>query len=435
MSLYNTIGNHRRRSHRHKSRRMFMKRVSLVVFIVGLLVLIMGIMISVYALFYDRHRTLLLSLFYIGGGAILLLLHWLFDRLRHRQNHDQSDSLRVALSSAVVAPMPPPKAPEPSPTPTDREGAVLIMVLALLALISGLIVNVQLSARSELRHAQAVLLKSRLNTAAADAARSALRRVANDEDFYADGTNEVWAQTEEGKDPSGIATRVTVVDENRFFDLNNLGLPPPGPLERPAAEIFMDLMTLCGNFTPVEPSDALTDWIDSDDSGFVETPYYQTLTPPYNAANRRLYTLSEVLLVKGFNRALFNRHDRRTLNEVYSADLIDCFTAIPVLRTSPIPVNVNTASRDVLLGVLGMDQEATVQSILFLRNSAPIRSIESIFAVSDPALAKKVRRWLDVKSNVFTVLAQAYADGMTEQIRVTALRSAEGQVEILQWVF
>ncbi|MCL1980989.1 MAG: type II secretion system minor pseudopilin GspK [Proteobacteria bacterium] len=53
--------------------------------------------------------------------------------------------------------------------------------------------------------------------------------------------------------------------------------------------------------------DAIADWIDEDDQerhGGAETPYYQTLQPPYVCRNGPLVTVEELLLVKGMTRAL-----------------------------------------------------------------------------------------------------------------------------------
>jgi type II secretory pathway component PulK len=317
----------------------------------------------------------------------------------------------------------------------DKSGAVLVLVLILLALIVGLVVETQISARISLRRQQVNLLQTRLQQAAADAAWSALRKLANDEELTVDHTNEIWAATEEVRDPSGVSTRIKISDQDRYFDLNNLAINPPPAGARPAGDIAMDIMTLCGDFAPVDRVDALTDWVDPNDDGFAEKARYLEKAPPYETANRPLYALSEVLWVNGFSRTYFERHARQSALDVFNADVVDCLAVLPGQHNSVIPVNVNTAGREVLLGVLGVTQESLIQLIKAQRNQRPIRSIDQFFAQVGRPVPEELRPYLDVKSRFFAVDAQAYAEGHTEHLQVLAQRGSGGNIDVLQWVF
>ncbi len=431
-------------AHRSHARRRTIKNLSTVFLILGLLCAVISVVIFATS-FLSRpsaqNKMRVLSLVYAGSGVVLLGLRWISEIVRNRES-DRRTGRSASKSSAYYYPQKhnhvrrndaPPEPPNDNTTP--RDGMALILVLILLALIAGLVLEIQINARTALRRDERVLLRTRLEQAAADAARAALQRLADDPDLLVDGTNETWAATQEVTDPTGIATRAVTTDENRRFDLNNLAAAVSPSGRRPASEIVMDLMTLCGDFGPVERVDALTDWVDDNDEGGAETRYYRDQTPPYLPANRPLLTWHELLWIRGFTRELFARHPRSSAADVYSADLVDCVAVIPATRTQPIPLNVNTADKDALLGVLGIGRDELARSILNLRAGEPIRSLAPLLSVADPALAEDVRPYLDVKSSLFTVDAQAYAGGQSVRLRVLARRSSQGDVEVLQWVF
>ena len=108
---------------------------------------------------------------------------------------------------------------------------------------------------------------------------------------------------------------------------------------------------------------------------------------------------------------------------------------LPGTRTRPVPVNVNTAGREVLLGVLGIESESLAQWILSARAASPLRSSDSILGSLDPERAAAIEPLLDVRSSFFTVDTRAYAQGRSERLHVLARRGSRGDVEVLQWVF
>jgi general secretion pathway protein K len=274
---------------------------------------------------------------------------------------------------------------------------------------------------------------SALRRAADDAARAALQRLADDEDLRVDHTNETCFATEEVATPDGISTRLTVADENRFFDVNNLAARNT-PVRRTPQDILADILTLCGNFAPSAYVSALSDWMDDNDEGPVESWFYRRQTPPYAAPNRVLYDWTELLAVEGGRRDLFDRRPGAAL-DAFNADLVDALGVVPAPRERPVALNVNTATREALQGVLGMGQDELLRTILALRALKPIRSLEAIVLAVDPEVAENIRPYLDVRSRYFRVDVRAFANGRAASLRVLAARDAAGRVEILQWVF
>ncbi len=433
-----------RRAHRYHARHRATKKLSLLLLLLGILCIVISLFmfgLSFVGSSATRHTRLVLSLCYVGAGIAMIGARWVVEYFRNRGAPKRGRSnYQPRLSSAIV---PPPRQTLPLNGKTgadlelsgDKGGAALVLVLILLSLIVGLVVETQISARVALRSEQAGLLQTRLRQAASDAAWSALRRIADDEDLAVDHTNEIWAAKEEAVDPSGISTLVKVSDQNRYFDFNNLAVETPAANARPAADVAMDIMTLCGDFAPVDRIDALADWVDSNEDGFAEKARYREKTPPYEAANRPLYAMSELTWVDGFSRAYFARHERRTALEVFSADFVDCLTVLPGPHNSLTPVNVNTAGKEVLQGLLGIAEEGLVQLIKLERDAQPIRSIDALFARTGRPVPEELRPYLDVKSRYFLVESQAYAEGQSQRLQVLAHRGSEGNVDVLHWVF
>lgn len=397
--------------HRFHATRRRLSKVALVLLMIGWISLFLGAGVLAYAFAVSRAaaraRLVTMATIYLGAGVACLLARLLLEWIRERHFRH--------------------KRPGPG-----REGMVLVLVLVVLALVSALVIEAQVSARHALRREEQGLLRVRLDLAAADAARQALQRLADDPDLNMDATNEDWAASVEVADPAGLTTRTWVQDENRWFDLNNLTLPPR-TAGRPASDIVMDLLTLCGDFEPVGKVDALGDWVDDNAEGAWESAFYRSLEPPYAAANRMLLSWSELLAVRGFRRDLFDRKPRYERRTAFQADMLDQVTVIPAARDTPVPVNINTAGGDVLLGVLGLQRDELVRLLLVRRARAPLRSVDSVLAVLDPETRQAVAPYLDVRSRFFRVEVRADAEDQTARLRVIAVRQKDGRVEVVQW--
>ncbi len=407
------------------------RRLTVLIQVVGYLTLFLGGVFALSALFQDelssaRNRQLDMALKYALSGAGLLLFHFLLFVLPHRLKIRKSPThqRRRAQSRNYV-----------SPTPRDtRRGGVLILTLALLSLLTLLLVQAQALARSRLRAEETQQASAALRRAATEAVWAALQRLADDPDLTVDTTNETWAAREEVTSPLGISTMTTVADATRRFDLNNITLPANKGRRSPE-DILMDMMTLCGDFTPVGKVSALRDFTDAVPGGLYEADHYAKRVPPEACPDRGLYAWGELLTVEGWTRAAFTRKARSGSLRSFDADLVDCLTLLPLPRTQPLPVNINTASRETLTGVLGLGQDTLVATILTLRGLKPIRDLEPLSVMAEPGVFESVRPYLAVGSGYFEIESQAFADGRTERVRALAARNQEGRVDVVQWQF
>ena len=426
---------HRNKMHRRGIWRRLRASLKVLLAVLGWVILILATFLAGMALretFSTRARLLDMAGGYaaVGGGlllvhALIFLLPPLLERRRsgahQRRNQEMSRRRRSPAPAAAPA--------------GGRDGMALVLVLVALALISTLILQTQMTTRALARHTESRLSQAQLVQAATDAARAALQRLADDADLLVDTTNEAWAVTEETTRPDGIATRTQVGDAQRQFDLNNLAAAAAAPAGRGPADVLFDLFSLCGDFQSSGHLSALGDWIDEDHEGLREEIAYAKRQPPYAPPNRFLYGWEESLHAEGGDRARYQPRHRASTLDTFNAELADCLTVIPVARTRPLPINLNTASADVLAGVLGLGQDTLTRTVLTLRTLKPIRSLESLAALAEPGVLEMLQPYVAVRSQFFRVDVQAAAGEHHAHLHVLARRSTAGAVDVLQWIF
>jgi len=152
-----------------------------------------------------------------------------------------------------------------------------------------------------------------------------------------DHLGEDWAlrvelPVERGRVAAGLS------DSQARFNLNNLvrGNSGQGQAVNDVAAFQRLLTTLA---LPVELTEALVDWLDSDNQVYgaagAEESYYLALPEPYYPANRPMVELSELYLVRGFTPVIIDK-------------LLPYVCVLP----NPTPVNVNTAGAEVISAVI-----------------------------------------------------------------------------------
>lgn len=319
------------------------------------------------------------------------------------------------------------------PGASIRAGMILPVTLAALLLASGLALWLQARALGLARVAQAAALQEELRLAAAEGARAAMAVLAADEDLTVDHLLEDWAQPMEWNLPNGIHLRAQIEDAGRFFAWNNLALTnTPG---RPQAEILLDVLTFCGDFAPITRVEALQDYVDADGDGAYETAFYRHADPPLLPPNRPLWAPAELLHIHDFTPELFQLHLRSSL-ELFNGNLQRAVAVIPVKpKAGIIPININTAGREVLMGVSGLQHEASVRMLLSLREVQPFTSLAPLFA-ANPEWAAQLEGVIATSSSIFRIRAEASKSGFGGHgVLAWVKRSSKGDIEILQWMW
>lgn len=152
-----------------------------------------------------------------------------------------------------------------------------------------------------------------------------------------DSLNDNWAKIDESLDIDGGLIQISVEDLQGRFNLNNL-LDKEGRPSKPDITQFRNLLAAL-ELDP-ELTQPVLDWSDADINVSLPTgaedQEYLALEQPYRTANALFVSSSELMLVKGFSREIFNK-------------LAPYITALP----ARVDINVNTASIPVLAAVLG----------------------------------------------------------------------------------
>ena len=244
--------------------------------------------------------------------------------------------------------------------------------------------------------------------------------ILSQDDPKIDDLNEAWAQPLPAIDVEHATLEGGMIDEQSKFNLNNVWQPstPPAPgttvPPNPWADAFRVMLTQLG----IKPTlcDALIDYIDTDSAvtapDGAEDSYYLGQTPPYRAANHYLTSVGELRLIAGFTPQIVDR-------------LAPYVTALP---TSPTPVNINTATADMIAVFMPeVDPNVVVNS----RKKAPFTSTADLTKLVGDQSMKRVSSLLGINSNFFSAQARVTQGRTSITYRAILQRAASGWPTIL----
>lgn len=308
----------------------------------------------------------------------------------------------------------------------DEKGMVLLLVLAVVALLTSLMVEFAFSTLVDLRLTETFRDRTRawyLAKGGIEAGRQILKYGKTIQTGF-NHPSELWG-TGVPSYPVGEngAVSITIEDLSGRLPINTLDTAGGNPdLQQALERLFSELERSHPDVFPDPPSDmvaALIDWIDDDDvvsrqpGTGAEDNYYLRLENPYATKDDPLDTMDELQLVKGFSAETVR------LLEPY----------LTVYRSASI--NINTAPPEVLLAMhADVDQQATEQ-IMNYRSTQAFKTIADLGQALNPQSTAysglRGMQWLraDVKSDFFRITAEgAVGDGRRT---ATAVVSADGQ--------
>lgn len=316
---------------------------------------------------------------------------------------------------------------------TRSDGHALILALLLAGALAGLLLQAHAIARERASRENDLRRRLLLRSIATEAARFAVRQLAVQDGTVGARPRHLAEERAEYDCPAGARVRTVVRDEQSRFDLNNLAVSVP-PGQKPADLILIDLLLAAGEFSGSPRARSLLDFLDPDRNGPRETDFYRRLDPAFRVADRPLLGWRELLHVEGWHETLFLPKWRQSpLRRPYEASLSELATLIPRSRTRPVPINVNTASPDVLRAVLGAERERLVELVTTLRGVRPIGSLEALRWSDEVAMLEPVMPYLDVRSRFYRIRALAESEGHELTVEALVERVREGHYSILQW--
>lgn len=245
----------------------------------------------------------------------------------------------------------------------NQRGAVLLLVLVVVALLSALLTEWSFSTLVDLRLTETFRDSSRAYYLARGGVEVGRQLIGIDRNEY-DAPTEMWGIGVPSYPVSDDATvAIAIVDEDGRFNLNkvvdNIGMNV-NPIMR---DRFRRLLTHLEIDDPDGLSDALIDWIDLNQETSprgAENSWYQGLASPLASKDGPLDTVDELRLVKGFTPEIVQR-------------LAPFVTVAGVSQ-----LNVNTASQELLLVWHEEVTAAAIEQLLLRRQEKPFRTLQEV---------------------------------------------------------
>jgi len=233
---------------------------------------------------------------------------------------------------------------------------------------------------------------------------------------------------------------VEIVPEPARRNINNLGSTDIQREE--ALERILEVGGIPEEMFP-RLVESFLDWIDGDGEprrdGAETDDYYARLDPPYRAKNGPLDTVGELLLVRGFNRAVLYGG---TLEPAREGEEPVSVSGIEDMLTTygDGKVNVNAASKRVLMTLPEID-DVTASAIIEERegwyDESGRRKDSSFKSVDDfmarvPGVPPAVREMVTTESAIYRVTSVGQIGGVMYRIWCVLERSAGGAT-VLRW--
>lgn len=297
----------------------------------------------------------------------------------------------------------------------NEQGLALVMTLLVVVLLTVLILEFDLSARTDLLAAknfrdgtQAVFLAQ----SGLAAAQAVLRDNARQSNY--DAFDELWATPFPPYPVGGGTVTVSIQDEGGKLNPNDLVNASDQPVPQK-----VDQMRRLFELLEVDPElvQALIDFIDENEDALLngaESDYYRRLDPPYLCKNAKLTVLSELHLIRGVT------------DEVYGK--IAPYLTVYSQSSGQGPININTADAVVLqtLPSINEDEGFLITEDLAgeIMEARPIGSKQDLKKVSGMStVANKIPAgFYDVKSSHFTVLASGEVGGFVKAVHAVVDR-------------
>ena len=215
--------------------------------------------------------------------------------------------------------------------------------------------------------------------------------------------------------------RISIEEENSKLNLNAIAFPN-GAYNEVYHDIALRLFKQLK--LPLEPLDAIADWIDEEDTphpGGAEADWYTALKQPYRPRNKPLVTLEETKRIKGVAE-LFDRI--RPFVTVYGDQAAG----------GAAPININTAPRELLLALDERMTASLADRILEHRKATPFKHPAELSQVAGmqqiaPALLTRI----STKGTVYRIRSEGVVIGTTRSIEAVIRIVGSSTPSILYW--
>jgi general secretion pathway protein K len=235
-----------------------------------------------------------------------------------------------------------------------------------------------------------------------------------------DSLNDVWAAPFPPVDVGGGVASISIVDEARKLNINQLISANNGEINPAFAAELERLFSIVGVSPQIIP--AIADWIDPDSVsgsiGGAEMDFYMRLRPPYAPRNGPMPTIGDLKMVRGVDDITFSR-------------LRPFLTVMPEMQ-----VNVNTAPPEVLAALSPKlyANPDMVKAIITGRLIHPFANITDVGNI--PGLGQDITelsKLLTTRSNYFTINGMGTFAGARMIVHPIFRRQPNGTGLLVSW--
>ncbi len=293
---------------------------------------------------------------------------------------------------------------------SSEKGLALIITILITAMLVAVISEVVYSVHIQLMRARSMRDGVRANVLAEGGVRLAAMTMADlfkDKEYTAyrpeDATRVVPVDY-------GVLT-LKIEDEQGKFSLNSMVYSNGA-----TNDAYYDMYSRLINGLKLEEglSASLADWIDPDDaprSGGAETnDYYKAVKPAYASKGAYLDSVEELMLVKGYDRAVFKG--------------ISPF----VTAYTDGKININTASKEVIMAISDDITESMAEDVIEYRAKKPFKSTADIRKVAGfDVTGFDIQDRITVKSYIFRVFSTATVGESVKSIEAVVDAGSSGK--------
>jgi len=307
--------------------------------------------------------------------------------------------------------------------PADNEsGMAILAALMAVALMTVLVVDFTYSASAGFRAAANQMNELRADYLARSGVQVGLGLLAQDARNNAltqqpyDGLDKLWATPFPPLPVEGGTATVSIVDETRKLNINQLVNAANGAPNPVFAQILDRLFELLGVSPDLVP--AIIEWVSPSGAQVQGGPgasYYLGLVPPYEPRGGQMPTIGDLRMVRGVDDLTFIR-------------LSQFLTAAPEPK-----VNINTVSPEVLMAL--MPQLANEPSMLqAVVESRPLRNLTDLNKIPGfSQLAKNFQSLFTTQSDYFTITGVGNFAGARTFAYATVRRNGVGPQLLSYW--
>jgi len=291
----------------------------------------------------------------------------------------------------------------------SEKGVALILTLLIAAILVILVVETNYSTQVDVRIAGNVRNDLQASYLAKSGVNIAISYLKYDgQNTETDNLTEDWAKSYPPFPIGEGFVNVMIEDENAKINVNS-AVKGNGEVD----PVIYDALSRLFEWKEVDMGilNSIIDWVDPDDDSLsdgAEDSHYGSLDPPYKCKNGPLDTLSELLMIKGVTDEVYEKISKHLT--IYSDGKI----------------NINTASKDVLVCLDDEIDDGIAEGIIEYREEKPFDTKEELKDVlNDEELYKRIKDMITVQSKAFNVVSIGRVERVEKVVRVVVDREGD----------